>query len=222
MENVPGLVKGKMKLIFAEIMRELKASGYRVKCKKLNAMYFYVPQSRERLIFIGVRDDLGMKASYPKAESRPVTVGEALLNVSKNEINGKFLTLKGKTSKLIKQLKPGQRLEQLYEQINGKGNKAYFAFSRTHFNRPARTIAKDSAGLFHYDKDRTLTIGEYKRIASFPDHFYFNGTFSAVLARIGNSVPPLLMRSIAEHIRKYILINLPDQEGWGVICLSTY
>lgn len=58
MENVPGLVKGKMKLIFAEIMRELKASGYQVKCKKLNAMYFYVPQSRERLIFIGMRDDL--------------------------------------------------------------------------------------------------------------------------------------------------------------------
>lgn len=58
MENVPGLVKGKMKLVFAEIMRELKASGYQVRCKKLNAMYFYVPQSRERLIFIGVRNDL--------------------------------------------------------------------------------------------------------------------------------------------------------------------
>lgn len=58
MENVPGLVKGKMKLIFAEIIRELKASGYQVRCKKLNAMYFYVPQSRERLIFIGVRSEL--------------------------------------------------------------------------------------------------------------------------------------------------------------------
>lgn len=57
MENVSGLVKGKMKLIFAEIMRELKGSGYQVKCKKLNAMYFYVPQSRERLIFIGIRND---------------------------------------------------------------------------------------------------------------------------------------------------------------------
>lgn len=43
MENVGGLVKGKMKLVFAEIMRELKASGYRVKCRLLNAMYYYVP-----------------------------------------------------------------------------------------------------------------------------------------------------------------------------------
>lgn len=51
MENVSGMVKGKMKLIFAEIMQELKASGYKVSCRLLNAMYFGVPQSRQRLIF---------------------------------------------------------------------------------------------------------------------------------------------------------------------------
>jgi len=57
MENVSGMVKGKMKLIFADILRELKASGYIVKCWLLNAKYFYVPQSRERLFFIGVQED---------------------------------------------------------------------------------------------------------------------------------------------------------------------
>ena len=57
MENVSGMVKGKMKLIFAEILRELKNSGYEVKAWLLNAKYFYVPQSRERIIFIGVRKD---------------------------------------------------------------------------------------------------------------------------------------------------------------------
>ena len=50
--------KGKMKLIFAEILRELKASGYHVEARLMNAMYFGVPQSRERMIFIGVREDL--------------------------------------------------------------------------------------------------------------------------------------------------------------------
>ena len=58
MENVSGMVKGKMKLIFAEIMRELKASGYYVSARRMNAMYFGVPQSRQRMIFIGVREDL--------------------------------------------------------------------------------------------------------------------------------------------------------------------
>ena len=58
MENVSGMVKGKMKLIFAEIMRELKASGYKVSARLMNAMHFGVPQSRERMIFIGIREDL--------------------------------------------------------------------------------------------------------------------------------------------------------------------
>lgn len=74
MENVSGMVKGKMKLVFVEILKELKASGYRVSAKLLNAMYFHVPQSRERMIFIGVRDDLGIEPTHPGAEGRPVTV----------------------------------------------------------------------------------------------------------------------------------------------------
>jgi len=58
MENVSGMVKGKMKLIFAEILRELKESGYHVSARLMNAMYYGVPQSRQRMIFIGGREDL--------------------------------------------------------------------------------------------------------------------------------------------------------------------
>ena len=58
MENVSGMVKGKMKLIFVEILKELKASGYHVSARLMNAMYYGVPQSRQRMIFVGVREDL--------------------------------------------------------------------------------------------------------------------------------------------------------------------
>lgn len=77
MENVSGMVKGHMKHIFAIVMRELKASGYQVKCQLMNTMYFGVPQSRERVIFIGVRDDLEVQPSHPHAETKPITVKEA-------------------------------------------------------------------------------------------------------------------------------------------------
>lgn len=204
MENVSGMVKGKMKLVFVEILKELKASGYKVSCRLLNAMYFHVPQSRQRLIFIGVREDLGIEPSHPKADSEPI--GAAVIDgASDSGLDGQSLKLEGKTSRYIKMLRPGQRLEQLYEQINGKGKKAYFAFSRTHPLKPARTIAKDSAGLFHYLHDRTLAIGEYKRIASFPDNYKFVGSFSLALNRIGNSVPPLMAEAIGRHIRREIL-----------------
>lgn len=87
MENVSGMVKGKMKLIFADILKELKASGYRVSARLLNAMYLGVPQSRQRMIFIGVREDLGIEPSHPKPQTRPITVKDAIpyaINIATN------------------------------------------------------------------------------------------------------------------------------------------
>jgi len=79
MENVWGMVKGKMKLVFADCMRKLKVAGYDVRCARLNAMWFGVPQSRERLFFLGVRDDLGARPEYPgPTVARPITVLEAI------------------------------------------------------------------------------------------------------------------------------------------------
>ena len=140
-------------------------------------------------------------AFHPKPETKPIP-SRVITGAPTNGLNGKYLTLGGKTSELIKILKPGQRMEQLYEQVHGKGKKAYFAFSRLHPDKPARTIAKDSAGLIHWEHNRTLTIGEYKRIAALPDNFKLIGSFNMALQRIGNSVPPNLMKAIANNIRK--------------------
>ena len=65
MENVSGMVKGKMKLIFVEILKELKSSGYHVSARLMNAMYYGVPQSRQRMIFVGVREDLWNSIQAP-------------------------------------------------------------------------------------------------------------------------------------------------------------
>lgn len=145
--------------------------------------------------------EIDLSELFPRPMGRPVTVREAIFNASNSELDSKYLLLEGKTNKYIKLLRPGQRLEQLYEQIHGPGKKAYFAFSKTHPNRPSRTIAKDSAGLFHFNENRTLTVGEYKRVASFPDNFLFINSFNSALQRIGNSVPPLFMYAIATQIR---------------------
>lgn len=54
MENVSGMIKGTMKGMFKEIMTTLKKLNYQVKCKLMNAKYYNVPQSRQRVIFVGV------------------------------------------------------------------------------------------------------------------------------------------------------------------------
>ncbi len=77
-ENVSGLVKGTAKGYFQLIMRELKSKGYRVKAKLLDAKWLGVPQSRERLIFMGVRNDLELDPVYPTPLSYFYSVRDAL------------------------------------------------------------------------------------------------------------------------------------------------
>jgi len=201
MENVSGMVKGVMKLVFVEILKELKASGYKVSARLLNAMYFNVPQSRQRMIFIGVREDLGIEPSHPEAESLPVSIAEALL-IDKN-----YGILE-------------------YRRSYAAGGKVDIA--KVGFDKPCNTITKASNfSVVRYgdkivDVDKTIgTITKlsrwfldnknefsseaYQMLASFGTNFTFTGNFTDVKNRIGNSVPPLFMRSIARHVRKEIL-----------------
>ena len=79
MENVSGLRKGKMKLMFAEMTIALKEAGYKVSCRELNAWWYGVPQDRRRLIWVGVREDMDMEPGHPDPTvKRPVSVREAL------------------------------------------------------------------------------------------------------------------------------------------------
>jgi DNA (cytosine-5)-methyltransferase 1 len=206
MENVPGMVKGKMKLVFAEVMRELKASGYQVKCKKLNAKYFQVPQSRERLIFIGVRDDLDVKVSYPGAESYNIPVKSC--HYDEGEI------LVGKWLSRWESIPPGGNWESLpNELINGKAKYSNF-HRKLHPNKPSYTIGKEehfsSNRFYHWDTPRYINNIELARIGAFPDLFKFIGNGKSIHRRIGNSVPPLFMRAIAWNIRTEILDKIND------------
>ena len=64
--------------------------------------------------------------------------------------------------------------------------------------------------MFHPDLPRLLNIAELKRIGSFPDGYKLSDDWDTALMRIGNSVPPLLMRAIANHIKDEILPGCKD------------
>lgn len=210
MENVPGMVKGKMKLVFAEVMRELKASGYQVKCKKLNAKYFYVPQSRERLIFIGVRNDLDVVVSYPKRQSMVMNIKTGIrgADVSGNPpFNDKYANLWGQIPN-----PKGTRSSRAANFVIGKG---FNNCVKSNPRLPSPTLPKMQTGrgfatIVHWNQQRALSVGEAKRICAFPEQFQFIGKYSQQWERIGNSVPPLFMRAIARHIRTNILERLSE------------
>ena len=204
MENVSGMVKGKMKLIFADILRELKSSGYRVKARLLNAMYFNVPQSRLRMIFVGVREDFGIEPSHPMPQSKPQTVRQAFSGVPAEDVPAATGTV---IASYISRVPQGGSMASLagYGQDN---------LIRPRWDRPSSSIRKDAAltgyGCFiHPDLNRFLSIAEYKRLQSFPDYFQMAGTYIDKKNRIGNSVPPRFMQAIAENVRDEILVKIP-------------
>jgi len=136
---------------------------------------------------------------FPKAQGEPI-LSSVIEGAPADGVNGKFLTLEGKTAGILKQTRPGQSLGIVHKQLYGR--RAYYVFSRIDPERTATTIIKGSSGgLFHFSEDRTLTIGEYKRLGAFPDDFRFVGGFSSGIQLIGNSVPPLFMQAIALQIR---------------------
>ena len=201
MENVSGMVKGKMKLVFVEILKELKASGYKVSARLLNAMYFHVPQSRQRMIFIGVRDDLGIEPTHPRGESRPVTVGEAWFDC-RQECG---TPPSGQLEKLIKIIPMGEGNGSGKYSLRAYGKSQFYGVNRLSWNSPAPTVIKTWQRLIHPVCDAPPSAKQAKRIGSFPDSMVFVGSEASVWERIGNSVPPLFMEAIARHIRREIL-----------------
>jgi DNA (cytosine-5)-methyltransferase 1 len=194
MENVTGMVKGYMKQAYLQIIKTLRGCGYKAKGEVLNAMYFNVPQSRERVIIIGVREDLGIEPSHPKPQGKPMTVRQGCHDLRHDMPDIPF-NADTRTAKIMKELPAGNHDPKHHSHI------------KVSWDRPSPTLLKDFLGYFHFwhpEQHRPLTLMEWKRIASFPDNFQFTDKKEGC-QRIGNSVPPNLMKAIAEHIKVNIL-----------------
>lgn len=201
-ENVSGLVKGVAKGYFLDIIESLAACGYRVEARLLDAQWLGVPQRRERVIFVGVRDDLGLAPAFPRPFERRVSLREALAGLPP-EPPIEAQRLKGKTLLLARQLAPGQSGDAL---TGG----SYFSLGRLAWERPTPTVcAQDatqaSTTMVHPDETRRLSISELKRVCSFPDDYRLTGTFAQQWERLGRSVPPLMMKAVAEAVGRGVL-----------------
>lgn len=201
MENVSGMVKGTMKGLFKEYMLKMKALNYVVKCKLMNTKYYDVPQSRERLIWIGIRKDLEKEGVFPKGNKKLITVKEAWKGLK--EEKGMF-QVTGKAHELMLKLKQGENASKMC-----KGSS--FGKNRLNNHKPAITILKEGAlwgryaNYFHPTENRGLSLLELKRLHTFPDNFIFLGEDRLKWGLIGNSVPPNFMYAIAKIIKEEIL-----------------
>ena len=225
-ENVRGLVSANKGAFVKDIIERFGGIGYNVTYKILNASDYGVPQNRQRVFFVGLLEG---EFEFPEKFDYKVSTKEAIKDLiqsneddiqkysttSKNEYqklmrNGKK-TIKNhevtihneQTTNVISMVPNGGNIKSLppeYWNIR-KYNKA---FQRMNSELPSNTIDTGHRNYFHYEANRIPTARESARIQSFPDSFEFLGTKGSQYKQIGNAVPPLLAKVLAEKIKSYL------------------
>lgn len=78
-------------------------------------------------------------------------------------------------------------------------------YLRLNYNEPSGTVVNVRKSMWiHPVKDRAISIREAARLQTFPDSFVFCGTKDSQYQQVGNAVPPILARALAEHICSYL------------------
>jgi len=233
-ENVSGLVKGVAKGYFIEIMRELKSCGYRVACKVLDAQWLGVPQSRQRTIFVGVRDDLGLEPAHPKPLAYRYSVRDALpwiKEVRQIEVYNEpdrvcrdspcpTITNSGIDAKRIEKHIvetetdiSGYAIGAEWDKLKaGEQSERFFSLVRTSRDKPCPAVCAShgntsTAGITHPTEKRKFSIAELKRICAFPDDFVLTGSYAQQWERMGRAVPPVMMAHIATAVKGILDAN---------------
>jgi DNA (cytosine-5)-methyltransferase 1 len=147
---------------------------------------------------------------HPPAMVKPIPCGESLAGCPTPPEQLAALFEAGKKYRSFKYWDK-VRAGSSESHISGQG------FNAVKFDprKPARTIRRNDGnlgmhGAMHWSECRRFSLPEFKRFGSFPDAFAFGGAFEECIRQIGNSVPPLFMRSIARHIRRETLRPTSD------------
>lgn len=201
-ENVSGLAKGRASGMLREIMQALRRQGYAVEARLLNAARLGVPQDRERVIFVGVREDQDTQPRFPAPMAKLVTLREAIGGKDEARLSrGEAKLLSEKQAMLYHRTIPGKSFSDAAKAMTGKAS--WFNYRRLAWGKPSPTLMVSPCAL-HPDVPRSLTASELRRVGSFPDDFELVGTYEEQHARVGNAVPPLMMRAVAEAVREML------------------
>jgi DNA (cytosine-5)-methyltransferase 1 len=231
LENVSGM---KSTGNFVETIEQdlSKAAGMNVKSKLLFAPDYGVPQSRTRLVFLGVRgiskfdfDDI--KKTHGPTTSKPyVTIKDAigelpLLNANESADSyvseplsdyQRFMRKGVKFNALTNHKAPNHPQEVIEKIKNTKpGLPMYPKFKqRIRLAWDIQSPTQVSGGIRpqfqfgHPSENRGLTIRERCRLQSFPDTFVVDGGIVQGRVQTGNAVPPLLAKAVALALKKYL------------------
>jgi DNA (cytosine-5)-methyltransferase 1 len=229
-ENVPGLIGLFGGAIKDSIIQEFSNLGYQVKYEILDASEYGVPQTRRRVVFVGLQDKM---FDFPKPNPLPIVTCEMaigdlppletelgsgaqayiqpakceyqiIMRENSREIYNHVAAEHSERVRCIIALVPeGGNYKSLPPDLRETRN-FHVAWTRFDGKKPAPTIDTGHRHHFHYKYNRVPTVRECARIQSFPDSFIFHGNKTEQFRQVGNAVPPILAEQIAGELKKYL------------------
>ena len=129
---------------------------------------------------------------------------QSLMRKDSDSIKNHSITIhKEQTKKIIAMVPDGGNYKDLPLELQNT-RKVHIAWTRMNSEKPCFTIDTGHNHHFHYKENRVPTVRESARIQSFPDRFEFIGIKTSQLKQVGNAVPPLMAKAIAEEVIKVI------------------
>lgn len=197
-ENVKGLTNLDKGTVFQMILNDFSALGYQVSYQVLNAADYGVPQTRQRVIIVGVRNDIDFEYIFPAPTNskecgnglpRWVSVGEAMSDIPDPDLPNNL---------------PNHYYSKYKLRFNG-----YLGHRALDSEKPAPTVTArgDNKGgvvvLPHPNAQRRMSCRELAAVQSFPLDYEFFGNRSSIYRQIANAVPPLLGYAVANVFNQY-------------------
>lgn len=203
------------------LIEEMERLGYAINYKLLNAADFGVPQTRQRVIFIGSRD--GDLVDFPDpTHSKDADPSKLPYRTLRDALTGlddkdpRFTAYSEDRLRWLRMVPPGSNWRsipaELQEEAMGGayksgGGKVGF-YRRLGWDKPSPTIttspAQKATDMCHPDFDRPLSVREAARLQQFPDDWVFSGSVAQQYKQIGNAVPVGLAEAIGDSLMTHI------------------
>ena len=211
-ENVRGLLTHDKGRTYETITNIFEQAGYSIQMKVLNAWDYGNPQKRERLITIGVRNDLVDKVKYlfPEPHDYKPVLRDVLLDCPP----GPGVPYGEKKRKIFELVPPGGYWRDIDPVIAKEYMKSCWDMEggrtgilrRMSLDEPSLTVltspSQKQTERCHPLEARPFTVRENARCQSFPDDWEFCGNVSSQYKQVGNAVPVNLAYEIAKEIHK--------------------
>lgn len=227
-ENVKGLLSTKyidgrnLAEVICEDLSKMNNIGYNVVYQLVNASDYGVPQNRQRVLFVGVRKDLGITFSFPQKQSKKGLSLRHILDVPEDVGNNVDWAFSPQALDMIDHIPEGGSWKDVpYEHLAPRFKKIRDDMKKYHSPNFYRRFSRDeicgtitasaqpeNCGIIHPTENRRYTVREVARIQTFPDDFKFitdtPRNITAMYKVIGNAVPVTLAYNIAKAIMEQV------------------